>query len=225
MKAITNIPALFHLFRNSLFVVAISLAFVFNSYSQPVVTVTLTHVSCHNGSDGVVRLGFTGGSTPYQVSFNGGVITTTSSSYFDYSGLSNGVYDWEVKDNAGNTKTGTETITQPAVLSATVAPTNVTCFGANNGIISVSGASGGYGTYEYSIDNGSTWQAIGSFANLAPGTYQVSIRDAANTACVIDLDSTPGTTITQPAVLSATVTPTNVTCFGARNGIISVRGA
>ena len=222
MKAITNIPALFHLFRNSLFVVAISLAFVFNSYSQPVVTVTLTHVSCHNGSDGVVRLGFTGGSTPYQVSFNGGVITTTSSSYFDYSGLSNGVYDWEVKDNAGNTKTGTETITQPAVLSATVAPTNVTCFGANNGIISVSGASGGYGTYEYSIDNGSTWQAIGSFANLAPGTYQVSIRDAANTACVIDLDSTPGTTITQPAILSASVNKTDVTCFGANDGTITV---
>ena len=67
-----------------------------------------------------------------------------------------------------------------------------------------------------------TWQATGSFANLASGTYQVSIRDAAHPACIIDLDGTPGTTITQPAILSASVNKTDVTCFGANNGKIQV---
>ena len=111
-------------------------------------------------------------------------------------------------------------ITQPAVLSATVNSTNVTCFGANNGTITISAPLGGYGTYEYSVNGGTTWQASGSFTALAPGNFNVQIRDAANQACVISLN--PALSITQPAVLSATVNSTNVTCFGANNGTITV---
>ena len=43
-------------------------------------------------------------------------------------------------------------ISQPAALAATLASTNVTCNGANDGTITISGATGGYGTYEYSIN-------------------------------------------------------------------------
>ena len=70
-------------------------------------------------------------------------------------------------------------ITQPAVLSATVASTNVTCFGANNGTITITNPLGGYGTYQYSVNGGTTWQGSGSFTGLAPATYNVRIRDAA----------------------------------------------
>ena len=97
-------------------------------------------------------------------------------------------------------------------LSATVMPTNATCFGGN-GSIAISSVSGGSGTYQYSINGGTTWTAGLSNLNLPAGTYQVQIRDANATSCVIDLDGTTGTVITQPAVLSATVTPTNATCF------------
>ena len=79
-------------------------------------------------------------------------------------------------------------ITEPAVLSATVAKTNVTCFGAGDGTITINGAAGGYGTYEYTIDGGATWQASNSFTALIPGFYNVKIRDAANTGCVITLN-------------------------------------
>ena len=72
-------------------------------------------------------------------------------------------------------------ITQPAVLSATVASTNVTCFGAGDGTITITNPLGGYGTYEYSVNGGSTWQASGNFTALTPGFYNVQIRDAANT--------------------------------------------
>ena len=57
---------------------------------------------------------------------------------------------------------------------------NVTCFGANNGSISVTSPTGGYGTYEYSRDGGATWQATGVFTNLIPGSYNVQIRDRAH---------------------------------------------
>ena len=64
-------------------------------------------------------------------------------------------------------------ITQPAVLNAVVTPTNVTCNGANDGIINITAPTGGYGTYEYSIDGGAVWQGAGLFNGLAPATYDV----------------------------------------------------
>ena len=49
--------------------------------------------------------------------------------------------------------------------------------------------SGGYGNYDYSIDGGATWTAGLSNTGLAPGTYDVQIRDADHIACVIDSGS------------------------------------
>ncbi len=102
-------------------------------------------------------------------------------------------------------------ITEPPVLSATIASTNVTCFGGGDGTITISAPLGGYGTYEYSINGGGSWQASGNFTALSPGTYNIRIRDAVYTGCVIVLN--PALVITQPPVLKATVTPTMVTCL------------
>ena len=55
-----------------------------------------------------------------------------------------------------------------------------TCHGTNNGTITISGAAGGYGTYQYTINGGAVWQSWGTFTNLAPGSYDVRIRDAAH---------------------------------------------
>ena len=79
-------------------------------------------------------------------------------------------------------------ITQPAKLAATVASTNVTCYGANDGTITITAPTGGYGTYEYSINGGLNWQAAGNFTALAPGFYNVQIRDAAHPLCVVILN-------------------------------------
>ena len=106
------------------------------------------------------------------------------------------------------------------MLSAAIASTNVTCFGGNDGTITISGAAGGYGTYEYSINGGGSWQASGSFTGLTTGSYNILIRDAAHTGCVIVLNS--AYSITQPGLLSATVSKTDVTCNGANDGTISI---
>ena len=111
-------------------------------------------------------------------------------------------------------------ITQPVVLSATVTSTNVTCNGASDGTITITNPLGGYGTYEYSVDGGTAWQASGNFAALIPGFYNVQIRDAANISCVKILNGS--LQITQPAVLSAFVSKTNVTCNGGSDGTITI---
>ena len=106
----------------------------------------------------------------------------------NFTNLTPGTYNVQIRDAAFTgcyiVLNNALVLTQPAVLTATLASTNVTCNGANDGTISITGASGGYGTYEYSIDGGGSWQLADIFINLAPGTYDVRIRDAANTACV-----------------------------------------
>ncbi len=72
-------------------------------------------------------------------------------------------------------------VSEPPVLSATVNRTNITCFGSTDGTITISGAAGGHGTYEYSVLTEEVqWQLATIISpNLTPGTYNVQIRDAA----------------------------------------------
>jgi hypothetical protein len=70
-------------------------------------------------------------------------------------------------------------ITGPALLSADVTATPVSCFGSTDGRIVISDPAGGSGTYLYSVNGGTSWQGSGTFANLPVGSYDVRIRDAA----------------------------------------------
>ena len=107
-------------------------------------------------------------------------------------------------------------------MNASLASADVTCFGANNGTITISSPVGGFGTYEYSIDGGSTWQSNGgNYTGLSGGTYNVEIRDASQVSCATTLNA--ALVIDAPtAAVSASVASTDVTCFGANNGTITI---
>ncbi|WP_040490457.1 T9SS C-terminal target domain-containing protein [Indibacter alkaliphilus] len=62
-------------------------------------------------------------------------------------------------------------------LTASVEVEPITCFGDENGLISVGSVSGGSGGYEFSLD-GNNWQSESSFDQLASGIYTIYIRDA-----------------------------------------------
>jgi len=57
-----------------------------------------------------------------------------------------------------------------------IVTTDALCFNQNNGTITVN-ASNGTGGYDYSKNNGVTWQRSNVFLNLAPGTYAIKVRD------------------------------------------------
>src|SRR5450759_5325024 len=109
-------------------------------------------------------------------------------------------------------------IVEPGLLDADYASTNVTCFNANTGTITISNPAGGFGTYQYSINGGGTWLGTGNFINLVPGFYDVWMRDAVSPTCYLVIKN--GLIITEPTALSATAVKTNVTCFGANDGTI-----
>lgn len=117
-------------------------------------------------------------------------------------------------------------ISQPNALMATITPSDVTSFGANDGTITINSPSGGSGAYEYSIDGGVTWQTLPIFSNLTAGSYNVWIRDSATPSCTVDLDGVVNTTISQPPPPpSVSVTSkSDVGCFGSNSGVITVQG-
>ncbi|RNC92297.1 MAG: hypothetical protein ED555_04160 [Allomuricauda sp.] len=129
-----------------------------------------------------------------------------------------GDYDVYVRDNnggAGYCEASFDlTIVQDAPLSITPAPTDVSCFGGNDGAISLT-AVGGEAPYEYSIDNGANYQTGTDFLNLTAGSYTVRVRDANN------CDTSVVVSINEPAQLVAEAQITqNYTCL--QNGEITV---
>ena len=193
--------------------------------TQPAVLsafVSKTNVTCNGVSDGTITIvGATGGYGTFEYSINGGTGWQVSGSF---AGLVPATYNVQMRDAAHiacvKILDAAVVITQPAVLSATVTSAMVTCFGANDGRIEITGQAGGYGSYQFSINGGTSWQGSGTFTNLAPATYNVQIRDAGNISCAIIL--APVLNITEPAVLSATLAHTNVTCFGGNDGSITI---
>ncbi|SFR57839.1 gliding motility-associated C-terminal domain-containing protein [Maribacter stanieri] len=100
-----------------------------------------------------------------------------------------GDYDVYVLDNNGGTDACSAmydiNIAQDAPVAATPTVVDVTCFGGNNGSISLV-PSGGEAPYTYSI-NGGTFGTVSSFNNLTAGTYDVRVRDANNCEAVLSL--------------------------------------
>ncbi|MCC6372379.1 MAG: T9SS type A sorting domain-containing protein [Bacteroidia bacterium] len=174
--------------------------------------VNLSNVSCFGGNDGGITLSSTGGTGLKQYSINGGVTFQASASF---SNVAAGTYLCVVKDNAGCTANANVTIAQgqALVVNATMIP--ALCNGSSNGQITISSA-GGTGYHSYSI-NGITFQSGSAFSGLTAGQYTVYVKDVTN--CV----KTSTIILTQPAVLSNSLSSVAATCFGLSNGIIAAQ--
>jgi hypothetical protein len=179
------------------------------------VTISQTDIACSGGLTGSVTIIATGGTAPYRYSKDNGI---TFQSTNQFKGLSSGVYTVVVND-AHNCLSLAQSVTlsQPSALSYTVAHTDLTCNGSANGTITLT-ASGGTGTYQYSITNLATYQSDNRFTGLSSGTYRVSVKDTNN--CAVQVQSV---TVSQPALVTTSISQTNVTsCSGGGNGVIVV---
>ena len=95
-------------------------------------------------------------------------------------------------------------------------PTNISCNGADDGTITMT-ATGGITPYEYSINGGGSYQASNSFTNLGPGTYTITVRDAAG--CI----KTFSQVISEPTQLNLNATVASNCVFG-NTGEINATG-
>ena len=180
---------------------------------SPVIANTpLVQISCNGLSDGSITINTLGGLAPLQYSIDNG--TTTQSSGL-FSNLSPGNYQIIVTDANGCTATSSAMLNQPLGITASASTVNANC-GTADGTITIT-ASGGSGTLQYSIDNGISFQSASSFGFLVAGNYNVIVRDA--NGCT----NTVSTTVSNNSAPSiSVVSATDITCFGAGNGTISV---
>ncbi|MDT7828895.1 T9SS type B sorting domain-containing protein [Pricia sp. S334] len=58
-----------------------------------------------------------------------------------------------------------------------ITETQPSCSGDTDGALTIN-VSGGVGPYQYSIDNGTTYQSTPNFVNLGTGTYEIMVMDA-----------------------------------------------
>jgi len=190
----------------------------------PTFTTAQTNVGCFGGSTGSITVTAAGGVTggTFEYSKDNGVNYQASNVF---GGLAAGTYQVRVR-NVGGTQCAAAaqavTITQPAsAVSFTTTQTNAGCFGGSTGSITVTATGGTVaGGYQYSNDNGATFQVSNVFNGLVAGTYQMVVKDDNN--CT----ATQAVTITQPAsAVSVTATKTDETAPGANDGTVTATGA
>jgi PKD repeat protein len=160
------------------------------------------NVLCYGNNTGSVTVTATAGTgtAPYQYSIDGGGTWQAGGTFGTLAASS---YTVLVKDVNSCIKTVTVLITQPTqLLAAITAQTNVSCFGGNDGQVTVTpNAGAGTAPYTFSRDGGANWQGTGLFAGLAAGTYNIIVRDA--NLCTVTIP----VVISEPTVLTMTKTP------------------
>ncbi|MBN8703748.1 MAG: gliding motility-associated C-terminal domain-containing protein [Bacteroidetes bacterium] len=164
--------------------------------------VSQSNILCFGGNNGIATATITGGTSPYNYNWSNSSTSNTINN------LTAGVYTLTIGDANGCSSQTSVTITQPSQLSGSITSNTLNCFGDINGTATALG-SGGTNPYTYSWSNSSTQQTI---SGVSAGFYSVLITD--NNNCT----TTKNVTILQPSDISATITSTNVSCFGGNNG-------
>ncbi|MBK8845743.1 MAG: SprB repeat-containing protein [Bacteroidetes bacterium] len=168
-----------------------------------------TNVSCNGGTDGSASVIASGGTSPY------GYVWSNGGTDASQTGLVAGTYTVTVTDANVCITTCEYIVTEPTALTATCSGTNVSCNAGTDGSASVV-AGGGTAAYSY------LWSNLGTDASqtgLMAGTYTVTVTDANGCTATCEY------TVTEPALLTVSLTPTNVTCLGGSDGSIAANPA
>jgi gliding motility-associated-like protein len=178
----------------------------------PAITASVSvQFGCAGTPTGVITASVVGGTPPFTYKLNNGTYSANST----FSGLNAGTYTIYVKDiNNCVDDTVVNLTASPPINITSVSVTNLTCYGANNGSITVL-ANGGNPPLTYNV-NVQAFTPSNIISNLAPGSYVVNVKDANGcTSSTVAFLSSPG------QILVNTLSITNPTC-GTNNGAITI---
>jgi gliding motility-associated-like protein len=185
----------------------------FTLTQPPAVTLTVnqTDVLCFGQCNGSITAVASGGTAGY-------TYTWTGTAPFPPTPLPNIVnlcpdtYTLSVLDGNNCPSSTTVQIIEPPLLTTTLTSQNAICSGSCNGSATIT-PSGGTPNYSYSWTG--SISSVSLATGLCAGNYTATVTDA--NGCT----SAQGYTITQPAPVNVTLTPTNPLCNTGCNGIIT----
>ena len=166
----------------------------FISVSEPADEVSVisqvTPTTCFNSFDGNVLLNITGGITPYYIDWFG----------YDPDSLSIGTYNYKIIDSNSCEYTNFVNITGPDSLVVSANIVNVTCYGDDNGEISLTVQFGtGTPPYSYNWTGPSFSSNNKDIYNLSPGEYICNVIDSNGCQIVAPFNVTePANSFLQP---------------------------
>ena len=155
-------------------------------------SITVSEPTLVTASSSATGILCNGGSATVTVSGNGGTGPYTGTGSFS---VVAGTYSYSVTDANGCSASTSISVTQPAVLSASISSTPILCNGGTS-VITVS-ASGGTGPFV----------GTGNYTVTA-GSHSYTVTDA--NGCT----TSTSTTITEPTALIASSSATSISCFG-----------
>lgn len=172
-----------------------------------------TNITCFDGTDGAVEVMNIGGALPIEFELdNNGIVQSTGI----FTGLAAGGHIVTITDNGLCVHTIPFTLLQPNKIDYTGTIQNVNCNGASTGQITITNVVGGTGLYEYSIDNGTTYQPTPTFTGLAAGTYTLTVRD--DSGCAVDKNFN----VQESSLITFTETVFDLSCNGDNSGAIQL---
>ncbi len=177
--------------------------------TQLTATTNVTATNCSTSMDGTATALPQGGTGPYSFLWNDAQQQTTVTA----TGLAAQTFNVTVTDANGCMVNQNAVIPAPAPLAVSLNKTNSTCNGNANGTAQAT-TSGGTSPYTYKWSD-AIGQTTAQATGLLAGAYTVTATDAHG--CT----TTSSITISEPAVLQATPTPTAAACFGSADGRIN----
>lgn len=172
--------------------------------------VGVTQPSCNGFADGSFTVAPTNGTAPFRYILNN--LPQTSPTF---TGIAAGTYQVIVADVNNCFDTVDVTVTDPPLLSVSSIVTDVSCFGYDDGEITVS-VTGGTAPYQYR-NQFNNYQSSNVLNGLGPNFYHITVRD---TNGCLGFDS--NLVVTEPTAFSMTVDVDSLSCQGSGDGRITV---
>lgn len=172
--------------------------------NTPTIMVNSSNLVC-NGGTTEASVFVTGGTAPYTYNWSDGTIGANAT-------IVAGYYIVTVTDSNGCSAEYSFSVTESAVIEASITSTSIQCYGENNGSATVT-VTGGTAPYTYNWVDISLQES--TVAGLAAGTYSVVITDA--NGCNV----TQSVTINEPELLALSVSAdaTVLTCANSTANI------
>jgi gliding motility-associated-like protein len=168
--------------------------------------------TCNGGVNGSITLNASGGTAPYEFSWEGGPFTTSNSLF----NLPVGDYSLRIRDANGCEE---DFVIPVRELELTLDPTvnaaiDPSCTGFSDGAINVI-INNGLPPYLYDFNNGNGFVGQNSLSSLSAGTYLVEVQDANLCRGSFTFE------LADPPLLEVGLSVVGISCFGERDGVLT----